>query len=78
VYTQFVFNSVFKIQPNGRPATVLLSTGVVNSLIYRYRGPTQWFSETVASASSIGSPKDLTWTPGGFPSALYQNVDGSA
>lgn len=78
VYTQFVFNSVFKIQPNGRPATVLLSTGAVNSLIYRYRGASQWFTETVASASSVGRPKDLIWTPGGFPSVLHQNVDASA
>ena len=78
VYTQYVFNSVFKIQPNGRPATVLLSTGAVNSLIYRYRGAAQWFTETVVSASSVGSPKDLTWTPGGFPAVLHQNVDGSA
>lgn len=78
VYTQFVFNSIFKIQPNGRPATVLLSTGVVNSLIYRYRGVSSWFSETVASASSIGAPKDLTWKPDGFPAVVYANVDGTA
>lgn len=78
VYTQFVFNSVFKIQPNGRPATVLLSTGVVNSLIYRYRGASQWFTETVASASSVSRPKDLTWTPGGFPAVVHQNIDASA
>jgi hypothetical protein len=78
VFTQFVFNSVFKIQPNGRPATVLLSTGVVNSLIYRYRGTSQWFTETVASSTSVGRPKDLTWTPDGFPAVVHQNVDASA
>jgi len=78
VYTQFVFNSVFKIQPNGRPATVLLSTGAVHSLIYRYRGAAQWFTETVASSTSVGAPKDLAWTPAGFPAVVHQNVDASA
>lgn len=78
VYTQFVFNSIFTIQPNGRPATVLFVTGAVNSLIYRYRGTSLWFSETVAAASSIGAPKDLTYKPDGFPAVVFQNVDGTA
>lgn len=78
VYTQYVNRSIFTIQPNGRPATVLLSTGTVNSLIYHYRGTFLWFSETVASASSVGEPKNLTYKPDGFPAVVFQDVDGSA